>query len=279
MSITTRAAIARAPHVGWELVDLQLDEPKAHEVRVKLMAAGLCHSDDHITTGDAPIRLPVVGGHEGAGIVESVGPDVQRVKPGDKIVCSYIPACGACRPCSTGHSEHVRERPERRHRHVRGRHVAVPRGRHGHRRLLHARHLLPVRGRVGMGDRAAARGLPGHPVGGPVPGGLRRADRLGVRGARGRGAGRRHRGDLRRGRRGQQRGAGRPVRGSEERGRGGPGGVQAGDGHHRVRRHARVRHRQGSARVRRRDHLGPARRPRDHDARRGHRGDGAGRGA
>jgi S-(hydroxymethyl)glutathione dehydrogenase/alcohol dehydrogenase len=102
-TITTRAAIARAPHVGWEIVDLQLDPPKAHEVRVKLMAAGLCHSDDHITTGDAPIRLPVVGGHEGAGIVESVGPDVQRVKPGDKIVCSYIPACGACRPCSTGH--------------------------------------------------------------------------------------------------------------------------------------------------------------------------------
>src|SRR6201993_5246418 len=103
MSTTPRAAIARAPHVGWEIVDLQLDEPKAHEVRVKLMAAGLCHSDNHITTGDAPIRLPVVGGHEGAGIVESVGPDVQRVKPGDKIVCLYIPACGACRPCSTGH--------------------------------------------------------------------------------------------------------------------------------------------------------------------------------
>jgi len=103
-TITTRAAIARAPHVGWEITNLQLDDPKAHEVRVKIMAAGLCHSDDHITTGDAPIRLPVVGGHEGAGIVESVGPDVQRVKPGDKIVCSYIPACGACRPCSTGHS-------------------------------------------------------------------------------------------------------------------------------------------------------------------------------
>jgi len=104
MPITTRAAIARAPHTGWELTDLTLDEPKAHEVRVKLYAAGLCHSDDHITTGDAPIRLPVVGGHEGAGIVESVGPGVQRVKPGDKIVLSYIPACGACRPCSTGHS-------------------------------------------------------------------------------------------------------------------------------------------------------------------------------
>ena len=49
MSITTRAAIARAPHLGWELADLQLDEPKAHEVRVKFYAAGLCHSDDHIT--------------------------------------------------------------------------------------------------------------------------------------------------------------------------------------------------------------------------------------
>jgi NDMA-dependent alcohol dehydrogenase len=103
MSITTHAAIARGPHIGWELTDLQLDEPKAHEVRVKFKASGLCHSDDHITQGDAPVRFPMVGGHEGAGIVESVGPDVRRVKPGDRVVCSYIPACGACRPCSTGH--------------------------------------------------------------------------------------------------------------------------------------------------------------------------------
>jgi len=102
-TITTKAAICRAPGQEWELTELRLDPPKAHEVRVKLMAAGLCHSDDHITKGDFPGRMPVVGGHEGAGIVESVGPDVQRVKPGDKIVCSYIPACGACRPCSTGH--------------------------------------------------------------------------------------------------------------------------------------------------------------------------------
>ncbi|WP_431874184.1 NDMA-dependent alcohol dehydrogenase [Amycolatopsis sacchari] len=103
MPITTRAAITRKAHTPWEIVDLQLDEPKAHEVRVKFHAAGMCHSDDHITRGDAPVRLPVVGGHEGAGIVESVGPHVRRVKPGDRIVCSYIPACGACRPCSTGH--------------------------------------------------------------------------------------------------------------------------------------------------------------------------------
>ncbi|AIJ23459.1 NDMA-dependent alcohol dehydrogenase [Amycolatopsis methanolica] len=103
MSITTRAAVARAPHRPWEITELQLDEPKAHEVRVKFHAAGLCHSDDHITNGDAPVRLPIVGGHEGAGVVESVGPHVTRVKPGDRIVCSYIPACGKCRPCSTGH--------------------------------------------------------------------------------------------------------------------------------------------------------------------------------
>ncbi|MFJ8812576.1 NDMA-dependent alcohol dehydrogenase [Amycolatopsis thermoflava] len=103
MSITTRAAVARAPHRPWEITELQLDEPKAHEVRVKFHAAGLCHSDDHITKGDAPVRLPIVGGHEGAGVVESVGPHVTRVKPGDRIVCSYIPACGKCRPCSTGH--------------------------------------------------------------------------------------------------------------------------------------------------------------------------------
>jgi alcohol dehydrogenase (nicotinoprotein) len=103
MSITTTAAIARAPHVGWELTELSLDEPKAHEVRVEFAAAGLCHSDDHITQGDAPVRFPMVGGHEGAGVVESVGPDVRRVQPGDRVVCSYIPACGACRPCSTGH--------------------------------------------------------------------------------------------------------------------------------------------------------------------------------
>lgn len=102
-SITTRAATARGPHEGWEIKELQLDEPKAGEVRVKLKASGLCHSDHHITQGDAPVRFPIVGGHEGSGIVEAVGPDVTRVKVGDRVVCSYIPACGYCRPCSTGY--------------------------------------------------------------------------------------------------------------------------------------------------------------------------------
>ena len=67
------------------------------------MAAGLCHSDDHITTGDTPMRLPVVGGHEGAGIVSRSAPTCAGSRPGDRIVCSYIPACGRSRPCVSGH--------------------------------------------------------------------------------------------------------------------------------------------------------------------------------
>jgi len=101
--LTTRAAVARGPHIGWELTELELDPPQEHEVRIKFAASGLCHSDHHITAGDAPVRFPMVGGHEGAGVVESVGPHVRRVRPGDRVVCSYIPACGSCRPCSTGH--------------------------------------------------------------------------------------------------------------------------------------------------------------------------------
>src|SRR5215831_7645230 len=102
MSMTTRAAICREPRKPWEITDIELDDPKANEIRVKFLAAGLCHSDDHIQKGDAPMRMPVVGGHEGAGIVDAVGDDVTRVAVGDHVVCAFIPACGQCRYCSTG---------------------------------------------------------------------------------------------------------------------------------------------------------------------------------
>ena len=102
MSITTRAAVCRVPGQPWEITELELDEPKANEVRIKFFAAGLCHSDDHIQKGDAPMRLPVVGGHEGAGIVDAVGESVTRVAVGDHVTCSFIPACGKCRYCATG---------------------------------------------------------------------------------------------------------------------------------------------------------------------------------
>jgi S-(hydroxymethyl)glutathione dehydrogenase/alcohol dehydrogenase len=101
MSMTTRAAVCREPGQPWEVTELELDDPRANEVRVTFMAAGLCHSDDHIQKGDAMMRFPVVGGHEGAGIVEAVGEGVTRVQVGDHVVCSFIPACGTCRYCST----------------------------------------------------------------------------------------------------------------------------------------------------------------------------------
>ncbi|MGH8987875.1 MAG: NDMA-dependent alcohol dehydrogenase [Acidimicrobiales bacterium] len=99
----TTAAVLRVPGKPWEITELDLDEPKSHEVLVRFMASGMCHSDEHIReSGGSHIRMPLVGGHEGAGIVESVGSAVQRVQPGDHIVTSYIPACGHCRYCSTG---------------------------------------------------------------------------------------------------------------------------------------------------------------------------------
>jgi NDMA-dependent alcohol dehydrogenase len=102
--MTTRAAVLHEPGQDWEITELDLDEPKAFEVLIRYKAAGLCHSDEHIREeGGSHIRLPLVGGHEGAGIVEAVGAGVTRVKPGDHVVTSYIPACGRCRYCSTGH--------------------------------------------------------------------------------------------------------------------------------------------------------------------------------
>jgi NDMA-dependent alcohol dehydrogenase len=98
----TKAAIIREAGKPWEITELELDEPKAGEVRIKFVASGMCHSDMHLQTGDSTGRLPLVGGHEGAGIIEAVGPNVTRVQVGDHVVCSFIPACGVCRYCSTG---------------------------------------------------------------------------------------------------------------------------------------------------------------------------------
>ncbi|WP_222851086.1 NDMA-dependent alcohol dehydrogenase [Phytoactinopolyspora mesophila] len=100
--MTTKAVVCREPGKPWEVTELELDPPKANEVRIKIYAAGLCHSDDHIQKGDAPMRMPVVGGHEGAGVIDAVGPGVTRVEIGDHVVASFIPVCGRCRYCSSG---------------------------------------------------------------------------------------------------------------------------------------------------------------------------------
>ncbi len=70
---------------------------------VKLAASGMCHSDEHLVTGDLPFALPIIGGHEGAGVVEEVGEGVSWLKPGDHVVFGFIPSCGRCPSCSTGH--------------------------------------------------------------------------------------------------------------------------------------------------------------------------------
>ena len=99
----TNAAILWEYGGNWDVEEIDLDPPQDGEVLVSWEATGLCHSDEHIRTGDLPAPLPLIGGHEGAGIVQEVGPGVQGLKPGDHVVASFLPACGRCRFCSTGH--------------------------------------------------------------------------------------------------------------------------------------------------------------------------------
>jgi NDMA-dependent alcohol dehydrogenase len=100
----TRAAVLRDLGKDWEITELDLDPPKDGEVLVRFVASGLCHSDDHLRTGDIPVRYPIVGGHEGAGVVEETGAGVTRLKPGDHVVASFLPVCGHCRFCARGMS-------------------------------------------------------------------------------------------------------------------------------------------------------------------------------
>jgi alcohol dehydrogenase (nicotinoprotein) len=102
--ITTRAAVLDEGSSDFEIRGLSVDDPGFGEVRVKMVAAGLCHSDLHSVDGILLPRRPIVMGHEGSGIVESVGPGVTHIQPGDHIVCSFVPSCGRCRYCAQGMS-------------------------------------------------------------------------------------------------------------------------------------------------------------------------------
>ena len=114
-----QGAILRGVGEDWEIQEITLDPPRAGEVLVKMAVAGVCHSDNHFATGDmvptpelaaimeatgaAPLDyFPLLGGHEGAGVVEEVGPGVRSVQPGDRVSFSFIAACGACRWCVSG---------------------------------------------------------------------------------------------------------------------------------------------------------------------------------
>jgi threonine dehydrogenase-like Zn-dependent dehydrogenase len=184
----TRGAIVRQAPGKYEVVDLDVDDPRQGEIRVKMVASGLCHSDDHIATGDIPVgTYPFAGGHEGGGIVESVGPNTPGFAPGNKVIFSFLPACGRCRWCATGHQNlcdlgagllvgaRWTDRPA----------SAAPRRRHPGRPDVRPLHLLRVHhGRGGL----HGQGPRGHPAGGGLTARLQRGHRLGLVGEHRRGA-------------------------------------------------------------------------------------------
>jgi S-(hydroxymethyl)glutathione dehydrogenase/alcohol dehydrogenase len=110
----TEAAVLHGVGAKWQVEEVTLAEPTGHEVLVEIKAAGLCHSEHHMVTGDMvrpeeiraaagrPKQFPLLGGHEGAGVVIEVGSEVQRLAPGDHVTTSFTPSCGICRYCATG---------------------------------------------------------------------------------------------------------------------------------------------------------------------------------
>jgi NDMA-dependent alcohol dehydrogenase len=102
--VRTRAAVLRRPETEYEIVELEVLDPGPGEVLVEMAYAGLCHSDEHLRHSNPGGRYPIVGGHEGSGVVQAVGPGVTGVAPGDHVVTSFLPACGHCRFCAAGRS-------------------------------------------------------------------------------------------------------------------------------------------------------------------------------
>jgi NDMA-dependent alcohol dehydrogenase len=111
--VESRAAILWEPNTEWSVEDIELDDPGPGEVKVELAASGLCHSDEHLMTGDMVLdpeiasmmglqQFPIIGGHEGAGTVVEVGAGVTSVQVGDHVTLGFIPSCGKCPSCARG---------------------------------------------------------------------------------------------------------------------------------------------------------------------------------
>ena len=110
----SRAAILHDVGGPWSVEDFELDPPHAGEVLLEMAAAGMCHSDEHILNGDMsapnkvmkefglPAMFPMIGGHEGSGVVVEVGEGVTEFAPGDHVVTSFVAVCGQCKWCNSG---------------------------------------------------------------------------------------------------------------------------------------------------------------------------------
>ncbi len=98
-----KAAVLNAPKTPLVIEELTIDEPIAGEALVRVVAAGVCHSDLHFIEGTYPGRLPMVLGHEVAGVIEKVGPGVTHVKAGDRVIMGFVQPCGHCKYCDSGH--------------------------------------------------------------------------------------------------------------------------------------------------------------------------------
>jgi S-(hydroxymethyl)glutathione dehydrogenase/alcohol dehydrogenase len=117
-NVKTHAAVLFGRGRDWQIEEVDLDPPKEQEVLIKWEAAGLCHSDQHLRGSDlgaggevqgVPEQaegglFPIVGGHEGGGVVLEVGPGVRNLEVGDHVAASFFPMCGQCKMCITGHS-------------------------------------------------------------------------------------------------------------------------------------------------------------------------------
>ncbi|MBA3743684.1 Zn-dependent alcohol dehydrogenase [Sporichthya sp.] len=100
--MTVRAAVCTQLEKPLEVLDLELAEPRAGEVAVRIMASGICASDASVQKGALPSPLPIVLGHEGAGVIEAVGPGVTHLAAGDHVAVCAMPQCGHCYRCTRG---------------------------------------------------------------------------------------------------------------------------------------------------------------------------------
>ncbi len=111
-----RGAVLRTLGEPTAIEDLVVADPRAGEVRVRMLASGVCHSDLHVRDGEWPRPTPIVMGHEGAGVIEAVGPGVERLRPGQPVALSWLVPCGVCRSCRAGRPWACPDSPSFRHR-------------------------------------------------------------------------------------------------------------------------------------------------------------------